>query len=844
MAGDGAPTRLVAVAALAGLLALGLARGAAHHASDTPASGLVSASGGGRLVAQHAAFAVQPSLGRVTARALDGQSTTMLELTVVVDGTARPLALGRLEPMTGLPVGTVGLVTTVGIDFEDGQTSAVIVFVVDPANDALQVELKVADPATLGDHTVALAADFVTEGKVVFLSGTGEIADTGEASGRVLVVDDEAHPFGIVSSRGPLAVSARATERGEDPAHEAKTERPPLHLTVAGPSLEKTSAPVAAGGVRTDLRFALGLSSMALWRTLQSFGDLTTAKVKGVVTGTKERARVYGLDAEGAPQVRATASADGRFEVDVPNTVVQWYAALDPARTSAPIMFQPGTPYDLRLDVSPGGELHVRVVDADTNQPLTARLVVHGIDGTLDPSFGPDYRASGAGPLIDAIRGEVTTPLPAGRYRVAATRGLEWSIDAKTIEIGGGHGVQVDLAPRHVVATPGVIGCDLHVHARPSFDTPVSTEDRVLSLVAAGVDFAVPTEHNLVGDYGPALDAQDLAGDLAHVHGIEITTFNPRLGHFGLFPYPMGEGVPPYRHTSIGAIFRVARRGDATRILQVNHPRLPKGIGYFELAGFKPDSGKLPAGMRTDFDSIEVYNGYDISIPARVEAVLKDYYALLNLGHRYVATGSSDSHRIQYQWAGYPRTMVAVGSVPGAASSPPSAIDTSLVVAQLKLGHAIVTSGPVIELEAGPAHDARPGDELATSEDSVTAHVRVRAAPWVDVTSVDLVVGGQTVRSFEVPSRPTKLGPEAGTREEASARTIRFDQEISVPLGGQVGTPRGWFLVIARGKRRLDDVLPFMPVPPLGMTNPVWVRAPWQPPHVAPTTGDKTTPKH
>ena len=30
---------------------------------------------------------------------------------------------------------------------------------------------------------------------------------------------------------------------------------------------------------------------------------------------------------------------------------------------------------------------------------------------------------------------------------------------------------------------PGVLGCDLHVHARPSFDAPVTAEDRVLSLV-------------------------------------------------------------------------------------------------------------------------------------------------------------------------------------------------------------------------------------------------------------------------------------------------------------------------------------------------------------------------
>ena len=74
------------------------------------------------------------------------------------------------------------------------------------------------------------------------------------------------------------------------------------------------------------------------------------------------------------------------------------------------------------LDVSPGGDLHVTIVDADTRKPLTARLLVHGIDGTVDPSFGPDYRASGAGPVIDALRGDVIDaaalrPLPRRRHQ-------------------------------------------------------------------------------------------------------------------------------------------------------------------------------------------------------------------------------------------------------------------------------------------------------------------------------------------------------------------------------------------------------------------------------------------
>jgi hypothetical protein len=108
---------------------------------------------------------------------------------------------------------------------------------------------------------------------------------------------------------------------------------------------------------------------------------------------------------------------------------------------------------------------------------------------------------------------------------------------------------------------------------------------------------------------------------------------------------------------------------------------------------------------------------------------------------------------------------------------------------------------------------------VLTTEDPVHGHIRVRAAPWVDVTRVEIVVGGRVVQSFDVPSRPTQLGAEEGTLEEARARTIRVDRDIEVP----VGPDNGWVQVIARGERRMDDVLPFMPVPPMGFTNPVYV---------------------
>jgi hypothetical protein len=683
------------------------------------------------------------------------------------------------------------------LEFGDSTVEASIAFRVGREDDAL-IAVVSLPPQAEGGHTIGLRYEVATLGRVAFVSGTGALADLGTVSGRFVSIDADPYAIGFASALGASAVSDEGAEQGS-----------PMRLTVTSP-VSELGGPDR--GV-TALRVVVAPSAQKLWGTLYQVSGVVTAHIKGFVAGIGRHARVFGLDEDGTPQVVADVDADGHFALDVPNTVVEWYAALDPARTSSPVHFTPGTPWDLRLDVSPGGDLQARILDPDTGKPITARLLVHGIDGTLDPSFGPDYRASGAGPIIDALWGEVMTPLPEGRYRVAATKGIEWSVDAKTVVIEPGGHVAVDLSPRHVVPTPGVLGADLHVHARPSFDTPVSAEDRVLSLVSAGIDFAVPSEHNIVGDYGPMIATLDLTHELSYVPGVEVTTFTPRFGHFGVFPYPHIP-VPPYRATTPNGLFNAAHRGDPTRILQVNHPRLPMAIGYFNVFHYEPQKGQEPpASMRMDFDTIEVFNGYDMAKNERVEAVMHDWFALLNQGYRYTATGSSDSHRIQYQWAGYPRTLIAVGE---AASGEKGPVDTSAVVAALKKGHATVTNGPIIELEMEGAH---PGDELVTVEDPIRAHIVVRAAPWIDVTSLEIVAGNKTLKTLPIASRPTKLGPELGTREEAEARSVRFDQELSLPLDAA----NTWVVVVARGTRKLDDVLPFMPTVPLGFTNPVWV---------------------
>jgi hypothetical protein len=781
----GGALRLMAIAALGGALAFLAVRGCASPRPELPARATTPA-----LAARNVTFTLHAGPEpRISLRTVDGQLERDLALSIEIDGVAHTLDVDRSQ----LRFETDSVSGPTRVDMGDSDLIVSLTLRVERDADALFVS---ASPTSPSESAIALRLEVPTQGRVAFVSGIGPVADLGAVSGRPVTLETEASVLGLTSAAGPLEVVASAEDEHDQGS--------PMRLSV--------KSPASRPNVPADLRVVVAPSTQKVWGALYALSGEMVSRVKGAVKGTGAHANVYGLDAEGSPRIALDADADGSFVVDAPKSVVEWYAAFDVSRASSPVMYTPGTPWDLRLDVSPGGELSVRITDADTGKPITARLLVHGIDGTLDPSFGPDYRASGAGPLMDALRGEVTTPLPAGRYRIAATKGLEWSIDATNVNIEPGHQTAIELSPRHVVPTPGVVGADMHVHARPSFDTPVSPEDRVLSLVAAGIDFAVPTEHNIVGDYGSMLASLDLGKELAYVPGVEVTTYSPRFGHFGVFPF---KGlVPPYRGASPSAVFQAARRGDPTRVLQVNHPRLPSAIGYFNVFHFEPQQGKdPPPSMRMDFDTLEVFNGYDLAKNDRVESVMRDWFALLSQGYRFVATGDSDSHRIQYQWAGYPRTLIAAGE---AASGDKGPLDAAAIVAALKKGHATVTNGPVIELEVS---GGRPGDEVITKEDPVHVHIVVRAAPWVDVTSLEIVAGGKSLETLPVATRPTKIGPEPGTLEEAQARTVRFDQDLSVSLG-QANT---WVVAVARGTRKLDDVLPFMPTVPLGFTNPVWV---------------------
>ena len=458
----------------------------------------------------------------------------------------------------------------------------------------------------------------------------------------------------------------------------------------------------------------------------------------------------------------------------------------------------------IRLEIPRGGRIRVVVTDAASGERISARLRIRGVGGTPNPELGPEESAGGAVDTVVTVGGEVTVPLSPGTYRVIVTRGIEWSIREERVDVSETFRPDLRVELSHEVDPGAWIGADFHVHAAPSPDSQVTLEDRVASLVAEGVRFAVPTDHNHVTDYAAAIEDLGIAG-FGTVTGVEVTTWEPAFGHFNAYPWPFApnvamNGAPAYEGTTPSDLFERLHAQGEDVVVQVNHPRMEHGIGYFEVLGLNSRTGSAGDGYSASFDALEVWNGFDLARVEMFERVLDDWLHLLARGHRVVATGNSDSHRVRYQWAGYPRTYV---NVPGFAVDDPVA-----VVRALRAGRAFVSSGPFLSVRVG---ELGLGDTVTLDGDTLDVHVTVRAPAWMDVGQIDFYAGP------EIAATQAILPAAAGTVPAVT----RFDGVVTVPVGRAP-----YLVVLVRGERGLEALLGKNGVPPIAFTNPIWLARP------------------
>jgi len=385
-----------------------------------------------------------------------------------------------------------------------------------------------------------------------------------------------------------------------------------------------------------------------------------------------------------------------------------------------------------------------------------------------------------------------------------ATRGFDFELAERPFQIEAGRTSRLRLRLARAVSSPGWISADLHVHGPGSWDSPVQEGERLVSAAALGLDAFVSADHNHVTSYASSPESFAGAQELLTIPGEEVTTESPAIGHFNVFPLPLGRRID-YVGTTPERIFAQSRKLAPDALIQANHPRRDGGLGYFDRVGYDPKTGKPSSPLFSDgFDLLEAINGDQLSDPASIGRVLTDWFALLNRGRRITITGGSDAHRLPYQDVGYPRTLIWWDPSPaeeGApASRPISSPRASLaqLIAALRQGRTVVTTGPFVALWA----DGQPiGSLVSAKGGEVKLRLQVRAASWIDVSTVELWANG--VRELVLPPR------RRGTTLLSATRRIR-------------GRHDSWYVVIVRGRhpdrtQQREGVLPF------AVTCPVWV---------------------
>ncbi len=459
------------------------------------------------------------------------------------------------------------------------------------------------------------------------------------------------------------------------------------------------------------------------------------------------------------------------------------------------------------------------------------RLVFIGLNNTPQPSFSDELtfasvafddhiesrNANSTLFLAGVESDKAIVDLPAGEYRIYATRGPEYSLEQAIVTLKNGETTELKIAPpRHTVPTPGYIASDLHVHSGLSFDNVFAETERVRTFVAEHGEVMVASEHDLPTNYQPYIQKMGVDHKIVSIPAVEVTSLLPTQdspytnGHVNFFPVQpkpklYRNGLPNHENQRLRDTLHAIKHAYPNAISQLNHPRFDLRLSGKKLPGDWAeiiDNGNFldhmgigahpynphkhlheqpnqvliephpSTGVRDlDFDLIEVMNSGGENFHDRLQAVRQDWISFLQQGEKMVASANSDSHH-ELEQVGVPRTMVGVegDTVP--------TFDQAEFVANLKSGNAFGTTGPMLNITL---LGTPMGGTFRGSRGTIT--VDVRAAEWIPVNRLEIQINGQTVSEHSLSAA---LTPQK--RQQTIKLPLEFtkDSFVTVEVFGPV----------------------------------------------------------
>ena len=407
--------------------------------------------------------------------------------------------------------------------------------------------------------------------------------------------------------------------------------------------------------------------------------------------------------------------------------------------------------------------------------------------------------------------GGLEVDLPAGTYMISASRGPEYTLDQRVVEVQKESWQEVVFQIEKVVETTDLISVDPHMHTLNS-DGRMTIAERIKSVVAEGVDVAISTDHNFLSDFPSALKESGLDEYLATLVGEEVSPLDLNeiyMPEFNRYPLSIrkdepGNGAVDIRFFENNTpIIWESRRKDPGALIQVNHPRA-SGYGYFTYYQLDPKTAATALkGFDTSFDLLEVMNGPFFSHGNNSE-VIEDWLHLLNRGYYFPIVGSSDSHGIDRAEPCYARTYVFYKGEKG------NKLDTSALIQAMKKGQSFVSTGPIIEFAVN--NKSIPGNTITVEKGKVDVGIKVQSAPWISVDEVRIIINGE--RKIILPVKAPR--EQILKFQDRISLNLEYDSYIAIEVLGN----ETLFPVVQRSTKY--DGYEYGPLP-YALTNPLFV---------------------
>ena len=564
------------------------------------------------------------------------------------------------------------------------------------------------------------------------------------------------------------------------------------------------------GEVTVTRYFAVGNGSVGSIVDIRNqILGLTTGTIQGTVTRggqPVERADVVvlGDPADGPGTDKNVVShyrtdANGQYSGTLPPGAYTLQANLDGHMPATPdpanvTVTASGTTIQ-DFTIPEAGRVRVTIVD-EASASIAGKVSIVGFDQNPDPGnsqdlgiltnntaiFGEIFQDGLLFGLADVVfvdqmgdSGEFF--IEPGDYQVVVSHGPEYSIFKQDITVSGGALTTVNAQIARVIDTTGFVSGDFHVHAINSADSEVTNEERVISMLAEGVDFFTPSDHQYRADFAPTIASLGVGSLISAAVNSENTT--PDYGHFNAWPMtidptkvnngaldwakeaPAGEDFPSFGNFMMppAEIFANLLADPGVNTVQINH------IGsFFGPGGLAVDTALTPpqhfadaASKRLDpaipnlfddgFTAMEIWEGTDRGDISNslVGRNLGDWFNLLNQGIVRTGIAVSDTHQTIIKQSGFPRTMLASPTDdPGVLG-----VIADTLSANVNAGRAIGTNAPFVRVTTEATSTGQVGGLalglptlISTTDGSATIIVEIQSPLWAEFDRVEYYING------------------------------------------------------------------------------------------------------